>query len=112
MNCDDICRLLDEPRRAKLAAAEVSELEAHLSRCTECALQYLASEHVASFRSDVPELPESLHEQARRLHAACEAAVAPRVSRRPFIVGGLLLLGGAATMFAAVPRLEPEPAGR
>jgi len=109
MKCDDVFRLLDERQLTELGPAETTELEAHLSRCPECARQCLASELAASFRTDAPEMPASLEERARRLHAACQSAAPPQVARRPFIVGGLLLLGCAATMYAAVPRLDPQP---
>jgi anti-sigma factor RsiW len=103
MKCHDVCELLDERRLSELTTAEITELEAHVSHCAECARQCLASEQVTHLRSDVPPMPASLHERARRLHAACESAASPKVSRRPLIVGSLLL-GGAAAMFAAVPR--------
>ena len=112
MKCDDIVRLLDERQLSELSPAEATELEAHLTHCMECARQCLASEQLARFRADAPAMPAALEEQARRLHAACESAAPREVARRPFIIGGLLLLGCAATMYAAVPRIDPQPVGQ
>lgn len=112
MNCSDISRLLDERAIADLSAAELSAVEAHLSGCADCAAQCLASERVSTFRSDVPPMPASLREQARRLGDASGSATGERRMRRPVIIGSLLLLGAAATMFATVPWQDPGTANR
>jgi hypothetical protein len=104
MNCNDVSRWLDEPEIAGLSAAELTELEAHITGCAECAGQCLASEQMKSFRADVPPMPESLYERARQLRDLCESNASPRkTSRRPVIFGSLLLLGAAATMSSAIP---------
>jgi len=103
MNCKDIARLLDESEISSLSPAAMAELEAHVAACVDCAGQCLASEQMAGFRGDVPPLPASLHEAARHLSDHCEATARERRTRRPVIIGSLLLLGAAATMFAPVP---------
>jgi anti-sigma factor RsiW len=103
MNCDDISQWLDERELADLSAEKLAELEAHVSRCAECARQCLASEQMKSFRTDVPPMPASLHERARQLRELCESTTSPqKTTRRPVIFGSLLLLGAAATMPAAI----------
>jgi anti-sigma factor RsiW len=103
MKCDDISQWLDDRELSELSGAKRAELEAHVSRCAECARQCLASEQMKSFRTDVPPMPESLHERARQLRELCESATSPpKTTRRPVILGSLLLLGAAATMPAAL----------
>jgi anti-sigma factor RsiW len=102
MKCNDISQILDERELSELSTAELADLESHVSRCAECARQCLASEQLMSFRSNMPAMPASLHERARHLHALCESAT-EQSTRRPVIIGSLLLLGAAATMFATVP---------
>jgi hypothetical protein len=67
---------------------------------------------MARFRGEVPPLPAVLRERARQLHErvgpeACEAR-----TRRPVIIGSLLLLGAAATMFSTVSWRDPSTASQ
>jgi anti-sigma factor RsiW len=113
MNCDDIAWILDERRVAALSPFERADFDAHIARCDECAAQCRADEQVFSFRSDVPPLPSSLSETARQLHEArAAAALERRTTRRPVLIGSLLLLGAAATMFAGAPWSDVRPANR
>jgi hypothetical protein len=112
MNCDDIAWILDERRVAALSPFEQADFEAHIARCAGCAAQRRASECVASFRAAVPPLPQALVERAAELHQARAAAALERRSRRPVIVGSLLLLGVAATMLAPIPWSDSSTANR
>ena len=112
MNCNDISRFLDGHQRSALSAAEKHQLEAHVSQCADCAGQWLASESMASFRSEVPPMPAALAERTRQLQDQCESKAAPDQSRRPVIIGSLLLLGAAATMFAVVPGQDASTASQ
>jgi hypothetical protein len=103
MNCSDILRVLDERDIASLAMADEAEFRIHVAACRDCASQVLASEGVAAFRVDVPSLPAGLHECASQLQSRLETQSGRRPSRRPVLIGSLLLLGAAATMFAVVP---------
>ena len=108
MKCKDVSELLEGRELSSLSSAEAAELELHISRCVECAEQCLASELVMSMRCDVPTMPESLHERVRDLYASCESSIRLHRTRRPLIVGSLLLLGATATMFAGVPWREVD----
>lgn len=112
MNCNDMTRLLDERDIAELSAPEARDLAAHAAECAECARQWLASEHVARFRSDVPALPAALREQALRIREACEAPALRRSTRRPLLFGGLFVLGAAATTVAAFTWQDASAANR
>lgn len=113
MKCSDISRILDEQEFAGLSAADLADLESHVSECAECARQCLASEQLMSFRTAVPAVPAALQERARHLHASCESANSPKSTRRPVIIGSLFLLGAAATtMFAVVPARETSTASQ
>jgi hypothetical protein len=112
MNCDDIGWVLDERGVAALSPFEKADFEAHIAGCLECALQCRVSERLLPFRSDVPPLPESLIERARQLHELRAATARERRSRRPVLIGSLMLLGAVATMFAAVPWTDTRAANR
>jgi hypothetical protein len=112
MKCDDINYLLDKRALTELAVAETAEVEAHVAACRECARLWSVSERLAQFRCDVPPLPASLRERARRLHAACESTATAKSTRRPLIFGSLLLLGGAATTLSAVSWRDASAANR
>ena len=113
MNCDDIAHVLDERRVAALSPFERADFDVHIAECAECAAQYRAGETVLSFRSDVPPLPSSLVDRAWQLHEArAAAALERRTTRRPVLIGSLLLLGAAATMFAPTPWSDVSPANR
>lgn len=103
MNCKDISRILDEHEPGELSTAETDALDAHVLRCVDCARQLRASEGMIAFRSEVPPLPAALEERARNLRKRAESKAALGRTRRPVIIGSLLLLGAAATMYAAVP---------
>lgn len=112
MICKNVTQLLDERDLAELSAKEAAELEAHVSHCAECAAQCLASERMASFRTDVPRMPTSLSERVSRLHAACETTTGLYRTRRPLILGSLLLLGAGATVSLVVPWRGASAANR
>lgn len=101
MNCNDISRFLDEREAGELTSAELGELKAHVSSCEDCAGQWLASERIADFRSSVPALPAPLAERVRQLRDQGDVQPGPSRTRRPVIIGSLLLLGAAATTLAA-----------
>jgi hypothetical protein len=103
MNCHDISHILDERGTAALSTAERADFDAHIARCAECAGQSRASERLLSFRTDVPPLPAALQDRARQLEDLRSAKAPASRSRRPLLIGGLLLIGAGATMFAAVP---------
>lgn len=103
MSCDDIAWILDERRIASLSPFESADVNAHLAGCPDCAAQCLASEQLQSFRREVPPLPQALVERALELHGARAAAAFERRSRRPMLIGSLLLLGVAASMLAPIP---------
>jgi len=102
MNCSDIVRLLDTNAARDPGSPAGDAFDAHLAACEHCAAQALADNSLALFRSDVPPLPASLQSVARRLQQRNDEPLA-RASRRPVLIGSLLLLGAAATMFAVVP---------
>lgn len=112
MNCHSVTHWLNDRDPADLSAAENAALKAHIAKCPDCAEQCSISAGVASFRSEVPPLPSSLHERAWQLQALRDSKASRRRTRRPIIVGSLLLLGAAATMFATVPFSDTSPAER
>lgn len=103
MNCKDIARILDEQELDDLSPSQSRELKAHVAGCDDCAGQCLVSDCLADFRSDVPQMPQMLHERAAQLQDICKVRVRQGSSRRPLIIGSLFLLGTAATMFALLP---------
>jgi hypothetical protein len=103
MNCSDILRILDERDVVDPALADEAGFRNHVLACRDCASQVQASEGVAAFRVNVPQLPAGLQECALQLQSRLEAQSARRPSRRPVLIGSLFLLGAAATMFAVVP---------
>ena len=103
MNCEDIVHVLDERGIASLGPKERALANAHLAVCASCASQWRAIEALQSFRSAPPPMPASLHERARELREQRLIAAAERRTRRPVLIGSLLLLGAAASLFATVP---------
>lgn len=112
MKCNDIARILDERAPSALSSAESAALEAHLLHCDDCTAQWRASEQLQSFRSEVPPMPASLRERARQIDGDSESTRRERASRRPLIIGSLLLLGAAATMFTAIPLRDSRAANQ
>jgi hypothetical protein len=110
MNCNDISRILDEREIAALCAADLAEFKAHLSACSDCSGQSLASQRVLAFRSAVPPLPASLHERAEQLYEQRMLTAGERRTRRPVLIGSLFLLGAAASLFGTVPWSDTSPA--
>jgi len=103
MNCSDIARMLDTTGEASAGSLRTASVEAHVATCERCAGQLVADRSLASFRTDVPPVPASLQARARQLQDQFDARAAGRPTRRPVLIGSLLLLGAAATMFVAVP---------
>jgi hypothetical protein len=112
MNCKDVSRWLNERETADLPAAELAALRNHVVGCAECAEQAAVAAEIASFRSAVPAVPASLYERAWQLEALRESKLCRRRTRRPVLVGSLLLLGAAATMFTPVGISDASPAER
>ena len=106
MKCIDVTMLLDGRIEAAPAAAEGAAIDAHAAGCGACADQRAAARHVAGFRADVPALPETLLARARQLEDQLDGSPQRSPTRRPVLIGSLLLLGAAATMFSVIPREE------
>jgi hypothetical protein len=106
MNCTDFSRILDGCTLADLPEREAISFRAHISDCSGCASQHAADSGIATFRADVPVLPDSLQARARQLQEQFDGKAEQRPTRRPILIGSLLLLGAAATMFTAIPREE------
>ena len=102
MYCKEISQLLDERLVSELSAREKAELSLHGACCAECSGHYAVSAELEAFRTQIPPLPESLHARARDLEYLCEAKFRERRMRRPVLIGSLMLLGAAATLFAPV----------
>lgn len=112
MNCQDIADFLDERGPEALSRAERPALAAHLAGCPDCAAQWRAAESLQSFRSDTPPLPAALSERAWQLQELRQPPDRAGRSRRPVLIGSLLLLGAAATMFASAPWSDASAAER
>lgn len=102
MNCKQITHLLDRSESSELSAADTIAINSHAVHCAACAAQVRVSRAMAAFRSEVPELPASLQERARCLQSLCDTTARERRSRRPVLIGSLLLLGAAASLFTPV----------
>jgi len=103
MNCNDIARILDTHGGANGSSLGTAGVEAHVAACEHCAGQLVAARSLASFRTDVPPVPATLQARARQLQDQFDARAAGRPTRRPVLIGSLLLLGAAATMFVVAP---------
>jgi anti-sigma factor RsiW len=112
MNCQDIARWLDQRELSELSAEETIAFQAHLAHCADCAAQCLVSKELSSFRTAVPPLPASLRERAQHLQHLCETTARERRTRRPVLIGSLLLLGAAASMFATAPWTDASTANQ
>lgn len=106
MNCTDVSRILDGCPDATLPRLRAAAFDEHISACSDCADQHASATRLAHFRADVPPLPDSLRVRAEQLHQQFDSERERRPTRRPVLLGGLLLLGAAATMFSVIPREE------
>lgn len=109
MNCTELSCLLDEHDPDGLGRAERKAVEAHIADCEDCAGQWLASTGIAALRTETPPLPAGLRARVRELR---ELGDSEARTRRPLLIGSLLLLGAAATMFSTVSWPETRSAGR
>lgn len=103
MNCEDVSRRLDECEPRAVSGAETPDLEAHLAECSHCAEQALVARRLRSFRTEVPPVPVALRDLAWQLEDAHESNCGRGPSRRPVIIGSLLLFGVAASALLAPP---------
>ena len=112
MNCQDIADLMDERDIGKLSASERDNVAAHLATCADCAGDWHAFERLhsrppADMRADFPE------RLWLSLIPALTGALKSGRGARPWLLGGMLLVGAAAALVSWQSRrdLEPESIG-
>ncbi|MGD8339566.1 MAG: hypothetical protein PVH89_02220 [Gammaproteobacteria bacterium] len=103
MNCKDVSRCLDDLELPAGSGAKAPGLEAHLAECRHCAEQWRVSGRLQTFRAEVPPVPAALRDLAWQLEEAAESKQGRGPSRRPVIIGSLLLFGVAASALLAPP---------
>jgi hypothetical protein len=103
MNCNDISRCLDESSVASLSRAQAAAVEDHVFGCKRCAGQWRVAKQLLAFRSEVPQVPETLLDRAWQLDGLTDSSAPRRQSRRPWLVGSLALFGLASSAFIGLP---------
>ena len=107
MNCNDVAAVLNSHRSARLAAAERTAVDEHLTTCADCDAAWHAHTELLALR--VPAMPSTLLERAL-LAARVPPVAHSRRAWRPIAIGATLLAGAALASVALVSLTDSPPA--